>query len=54
MTLLLYYNLFAQSAGGLGLSAVMAGLSLLPLSVALFAFARAAPRSGRGSACGAC
>jgi MFS family permease len=43
MTLLLYYNLFAQSAGGLGISAVGAGLSLLPLSVALFALARAAP-----------
>ncbi|OCK62480.1 MFS transporter [Bradyrhizobium sp. LMTR 3] len=43
MTLLLYYNLFAQSADGLGISAVAAGLSLLPLSVALFAFARAAP-----------
>jgi predicted MFS family arabinose efflux permease len=43
MTLLLYFNLFAQSVGGLGLSAVAAGLSLLPLSIALFAFARAAP-----------
>ena len=43
MTLLLYYNLFAQSADGLSMSAVAAGLSLLPLSVALFAFARAAP-----------
>jgi MFS family permease len=43
MTLLLYYNLFAQSADGLGMSAVAAGLSLLPLSVALFAVARAAP-----------
>jgi MFS family permease len=43
MTLLLYFNLFAQSVGGLGLSAVAAGLSLLPLSVALFVFARAAP-----------
>jgi DHA2 family multidrug resistance protein-like MFS transporter len=46
MTLLLYYNLFAQSAGGLGLSAVAAGLSLLPLSVALFSLARAAPLIG--------
>src|SRR5262245_29897691 len=46
MTLLLYFNLFAQSADGLGLSAVAAGLSLLPLSVALFAFARAAPSIG--------
>jgi DHA2 family multidrug resistance protein-like MFS transporter len=43
MTLLLYYNLFAQSADGLGLSAVAAGLSLVPLSITLFAFARAAP-----------
>ena len=46
MTLLLYYNLFAQSADGLKLSAVTAGLSLLPLSVALFSFARAAPVIG--------
>jgi MFS family permease len=46
MTLLLYYNLFAQSSGGLGMSAVAAGLSLVPLSVALFGFARAAPRLG--------
>jgi Na+/melibiose symporter-like transporter len=46
MTLLLYYNLFAQSADGLGLSAIAAGLSLLPLSIALFAFARAAPAIG--------
>jgi predicted MFS family arabinose efflux permease len=44
MTLLLYYNLFAQSPAGLGLSAVGAGLSLVPLSVAFFVFARAAPR----------
>jgi MFS family permease len=46
MTLLLYYNLIAQSADGLGMSAVAAGLSLLPLSVALFAFARAASSIG--------
>ncbi|MDE5456695.1 hypothetical protein GWE18_28485 [Bradyrhizobium sp. CSA112] len=46
MTLLLYYNLFAQSPGGLGMSAVAAGLSLMPLSVALFGFARAAPWLG--------
>jgi MFS family permease len=46
MTLLLYYNLHAQSPRGLGLSAVAAGLSLMPLSVALFGFARAAPRLG--------
>ena len=44
MTLLLYYNIFAQSTHGLGLSAVAAGVSLLPLSAALFGFARAAPR----------
>jgi len=44
MALLLYYNLFAQSPDGLGMTAVAAGLSLAPLSVALFAFARAAHR----------
>jgi MFS family permease len=44
MTLLLYYNIFAQASDGLGMTAVAAGLSLMPLSVALFAFARAAPR----------
>ncbi|QHO74030.1 hypothetical protein ACH79_16720 [Bradyrhizobium sp. CCBAU 051011] len=43
MTLLLYYNLFAQSADGLDMSAIAAGLSLLPLTIALFAFARVAP-----------
>ncbi len=43
MALLLYYNLFAQSADGLAMSAVATGLSLLPLSLALFVFARAAP-----------
>jgi Na+/melibiose symporter-like transporter len=46
MTLLLYYNLFAQAPNGLGRTAVAAGLSLVPLSVALFGFARAAPRLG--------
>jgi Na+/melibiose symporter-like transporter len=46
MTLLLYYNLFARSYDGLGMSPVVAGLSLLPLSVALFGFARAAPSIG--------
>ena len=35
MTLLLYYNLFAQAPQGLGYSAIRAGLSLLPLSLAL-------------------
>jgi MFS family permease len=44
LTLLLYFNMFAQAADGLGLSAVAAGFALVPLSVALFAFARAAPR----------
>jgi MFS family permease len=44
MTLLLYYNLFAQSPHGLALTPVAAGLSLLPLSAALFGFARVAPR----------
>jgi MFS family permease len=43
MTLLLYYNIFAQGPEGLGLSAVEAGLSLVPLSLAFFAFARIAP-----------
>ena len=46
MTLLLYYNLSAQAPNGLGMTAVAAGFSLLPLSVALFGFARAAPRLG--------
>jgi MFS family permease len=41
--LLLYYNLFAQASDGLGMTPVAAGLSLMPLSVALFGFARAAP-----------
>ena len=46
MALLLYFNLFAQAPQGLGMSAVAAGLSLMPLSLALFGFARAAPRLG--------
>jgi hypothetical protein len=46
MALLLYYNLFAQSPTGLGMTPIMAGLSLLPLSIALFGFARAAPWLG--------
>jgi MFS family permease len=46
MTILLYYNLFAQASDGLDMTAVAAGLSLMPLSVALFGFARAAPRLG--------
>jgi DHA2 family multidrug resistance protein-like MFS transporter len=44
LVLLLYFNIYAQATDGLGLSAVATGLSLVPLSVALFAFARAAPR----------
>ena len=44
MTLLLYYNLYAQSPKGLAYSPIDAGLSLLPLSLALIGFARAAPR----------
>jgi MFS transporter, DHA2 family, multidrug resistance protein len=46
MTLLFYYNLFAQSPDGLGLSPIEAGFSLMPLAVALFSFARAAPWLG--------
>ena len=46
MALLLYYNLFAQSPAGLAMTPIGAGLSLLPLSVALFGFARAAPVLG--------
>jgi MFS family permease len=44
MTLLFYFNQFAQAPEGLGMTAVAAGLSLLPLSIGLFASARAAPR----------
>ncbi len=44
MAFLLYYNLFAQAPAGLRMSPVAAGFSLTPLSVALFGFARAAPR----------
>ncbi len=43
LSLLLYYNLDAQSPVGLGLTPVGAGLSLLPLSSGLLAFAFAAP-----------
>ncbi len=46
MALLLYYNLFAQSPAGFAMTPIMAGLSLLPLSAALFGFARAAPGWG--------
>jgi len=43
LSLLLYYNLDAQSPAGLGLTPVGAGLSLLPLSGGLLVFALAAP-----------
>jgi MFS family permease len=43
MAVLLYYNLFAQSPEGLGRTPIAAGLSLMPMSAALFGFARAAP-----------
>jgi MFS family permease len=43
MTLLLYYNLFAQKPDGLALTPEAAGISLVPLSVAFFLFARTAP-----------
>jgi len=39
MSLLLYFNLYAQSREGLGLTALEAGASLLPLSAALLAVA---------------
>ena len=39
MSLLLYFNLYAQSREGLGLTALEAGAALLPLSVSLLALA---------------
>ena len=48
MALLLYYNLFAQAPDGLGQDGGAAGLSLMPLSVALFGFARRRPSCGCG------
>jgi MFS family permease len=39
MSLLLYFNLYAQSDDGLGLTALQSGAALLPLSAALFALA---------------
>jgi MFS family permease len=42
ISLLLYFNLYAQSRAGLGLTALEAGASLLPLSVALLALALSA------------
>jgi MFS family permease len=43
LSLLLFYNLEAQSPTGLGLTAIDAGLSLLPMSGGLLVFAFAAP-----------
>jgi MFS family permease len=43
LALLLYFNLDAQSRSGLALSAIGAGLFLLPLSAGLLAFAFSAP-----------
>jgi MFS family permease len=42
MSMLLYYNLYAQSSEGLRLTALQAGLSLLPLCVGLLLFALSA------------
>jgi MFS family permease len=42
ISLLLYFNLYAQSRTGLGLSALEAGAALLPLSAALLALALSA------------
>jgi MFS family permease len=42
MSLLLYFNLYAQSREGLGLTALQAGALLLPLSAALLALALSA------------
>jgi MFS family permease len=42
MSLLLYFNLYAQSRDGLGLTALEAGAALLPLSAALLALALSA------------
>jgi MFS family permease len=42
LSLLLYFNLFAQSHEGLGLTALQAGASLLPLSAALLALSLSA------------
>jgi predicted MFS family arabinose efflux permease len=43
MNILLYYNLFAQAPDGLAMTPIAAGVSLMPLSLAFFGFARAAP-----------
>ena len=46
MSLLLYFNLYAKSREGLGLTALEAGASLLPLSAALLALAPVSFRRG--------
>jgi MFS family permease len=43
LSLLLYFNLYAQSRSGLGFTALEAGAALLPLGMALLAFALSAP-----------
>jgi MFS family permease len=43
ITFLLYYNLFAQGPDGLRFTPIEAGVSLLPMSAAILAFALAAP-----------
>jgi MFS family permease len=48
MSLLLYFNLYAQSRDGLGLTALEAGASLLPLSAALLALALSASAVAAG------
>ncbi|MBV9588383.1 MAG: MFS transporter [Hyphomicrobiales bacterium] len=57
MSLLLYFNLYAQSPAGLGLTALQAGASLLPLSAALLALSLSASQvadriGARGSMAG--
>jgi MFS family permease len=47
ITLLLYFNLYAQSPDGLGLTALEAGAALLPLSAALLALALSASAVAR-------
>jgi MFS family permease len=51
MSLLLYFNLYAQSREGLGLTALEAGATLLPLSAALLDSQCQLPPWWRGSGC---
>src|SRR5829696_3230751 len=54
MTLLLYFNLYAQSREGLGLTPLQAGALLLPLGATLLALALSASarsRKGRATQC---